>query len=691
MHGAVALTPTRALLGCLALWLVLLTAPGGWSGALGGAPFTTPARALLAASAVLVAGLVVTRPTRQVGAAVLVAMLGLIAFKLALGYLDVPSGWRAEYQMLEPSPPKTAGFAWRLRYHRYRIDPVLTGRADRLDLPFLNDLQRFNQPPFPSPRAQHLPLRITWSGWFNTTRPDALQVYAQATGPLALSLDGHALRVKGEPGLMAVPVEAGWHSLVVAYDKPAETMPAVFVKALLGDTPLELRPWPAHRIVPTVFLGRLSDGAVAVGFLVLLWQFVATGLTQRRPLAAPTAASDRTGVSTGRSGALLVIAAAAIIALRAAMLANGAAGATVEWGPGEDHLAYEGLARNILEEGLLMPEGKPLGQGTPYFFYPLYSYALAAFHLAVGDEYSSIVLMNGLAAVTLPVSFWLLGWGGMATAAQALGQALLVAFVLRHDAVYWTSPLTDNLFVPLVFISLWVAGLALTRPKPRFAWYTGMAVAVTAMTRPSFYLFLGPFALVAFYAGGRARLGVTAGRLLRIAGGYAAAFLPLVLRNWIVARQAVAMVTLSHAIPISLIPPEQPERLLALPRGAIPWTESLGLAWSIVAADPWGVAWLEARKILFTLGLTNLGPAGHPLLLEFPLLAVAAATAAMRGRVPRDVGRVIAAFLVSHFIAITIAYPWTYGYKTILPVQLAFLFCGMFIFSPARQLEGGRD
>ena len=46
-------------------------------------------------------------------------------------------------------------------------------------------------------------------------------------------------------------------------------------------------------------------------------------------------------------------------------------GVTVDLAAGEDHLAYESNARNILEEGLMMPLGKPIGQGDPYFFYPL--------------------------------------------------------------------------------------------------------------------------------------------------------------------------------------------------------------------------------------------------------------------------------------------------------------------------------
>lgn len=162
-----------------------------------------------------------------------------------------------------------------------------------------------------------------------------------------------------------------------------------------------------------------------------------------------------------------------------------------------------------------------------------------------------------------------------------------------------------------------------------------------------------------------------------MAAGYALTLAPVILRNWIMAGQAVAMVTLSHAIPISLIPPEAQGQVALPTANLFSWSSSLQLALSLIQADPWGVAWLETRKVLFTLGLTNLGPGGPRLIWEFPLLCLAGVLAVALGRVPWRTAAVLGAFVLSHLAAIVVAYPWTYGYKTILPVHLVFLFCAL--------------
>ncbi len=59
---------------------------------------------------------------------------------------------------------------------------------------------------------------------------------------------------------------------------------------------------------------------------------------------------------------------------------------------------------------------------------------------------------------------------------------------------------------------------------------------------------------------------------------------------------------------------------------------------------------------------------------ELPVLCVVGMTAFALRRVPGTTSAVLLTFTLSHLAAVTIAYPWTYGYKTILPVHLVFLF-----------------
>ena len=47
---------------------------------------------------------------------------------------------------------------------------------------------------------------------------------------------------------------------------------------------------------------------------------------------------------------------------------------------GDDTMTYEGYARDILLNGILMSGGQPLGQGEPFYYQAFYPYFLAAMH-----------------------------------------------------------------------------------------------------------------------------------------------------------------------------------------------------------------------------------------------------------------------------------------------------------------------
>jgi hypothetical protein len=62
--------------------------------------------------------------------------------------------------------------------------------------------------------------------------------------------------------------------------------------------------------------------------------------------------------------------------------------------------------------------------------------------------------------------------------------------------------------------------------------------------------------------------------------------------------------------------------------------------------------------------------------------------AAFRRRLGRHTLLVLLAFAASHLLAVVVAYPWTYGYKTILPLQLTFLFGAAFLMTRMRSSAG---
>jgi hypothetical protein len=159
--------------------------------------------------------------------------------------------------------------------------------------------------------------------------------------------------------------------------------------------------------------------------------------------------------------------------------------------------------------------------------------------------------------------------------------------------------------------------------------------------------------------------------------GCALGFAPFAIRNYLVSGHIEVLVSSWIQIPYFLSPPGQ-SHLSGRP-GLI---DSLRMAIGIVQADPIGSALLEARKIGFTLGITQIGPGGtraQPWLLVLTLLFLVAL--ALR-RLPAATALVLAIFAISHVIAMVIAAPWSYGYKSILPLHAAFLFAATYLLPP---------
>lgn len=667
-------SPAAAVLAGVAALLTLVAVPGAWHGAFSGLTYSTPAAAVAATALLLGATLLFATPQRPPAWRLVAVIAALIPLKLAMAGLDTPEGWRATYTMVTPAPPKTAGFAWRLGYHPFRLDPAIAFDQATFEWQFLNDVHRYNGRTDTPPRRVTKGLHAAWNGWLDVERDGTVRVSGTVGGAAQVWLDGRPLTTARDDGTIdaSAGLSAGTHRLDVAYDKPAGVEPAAVVTVTVDGQPAVVRPWPRNAAAWPRLARALSDGAVVVGVLLLI------ALTIRMVWGA------RLRASTSAAGALFTWLAMAWLAWHAVRLAGGFAGATYEFFPGDDHLAYEGLSRNILEQGLLMPEHRPIGAGRSFFFYPLYSYLLAGAHLVFTTSHAAVVLVNALAAASLPGLLWLLGWRRLPAWAQAVGLVALVAVIERYVARYFESPVTDNLFIPLAFTALVLATRAMRTLRAPAAFATGAVVALCAITRPSAFLFLVPMGLVLAWAADRwpRRLAV-AGAL---GAGYATALAPVVLRNWIVAGQAVAMVTLSHAIPIALLPPEVPRPDWVTSPALMQWSSSLGIAWSLVVADPAGVAWLELRKLLFAVGFTEFGPPGSVAIRVFPALVAAGLVAVLCRRVPRATVAVLGTFVATHLAAVVIAYPWTYGYKTILPVILIGLFAGLHLLARAAPL-----
>jgi hypothetical protein len=157
--------------------------------------------------------------------------------------------------------------------------------------------------------------------------------------------------------------------------------------------------------------------------------------------------------------------------------------------------------------------------------------------------------------------------------------------------------------------------------------------------------------------------------------GFAAGVFPFTLRNWLVAKKFVLLVNYV-ALPYFLYAPEE-----AKPGLAPSMTQSLLECVRIIASRPVAVVILELRKLLYTLGVMQVGPPGSSPQADFLVLTLLFGLAILFKRIPKNLRFVFLVFAASHVLASIAAVPWTYGYKTILPLHAVFLLGATFLLS----------
>jgi hypothetical protein len=664
---------TRVILSVLA-FLIFLLAPGAPDSRFSGVPLTEVGLACFVGVCIALAFVALFPPTRRVGWPWAVGLLVLAVAKAWLAAGTVPTGWHGVYELLDNPPTGPIPFMSGTSGRPFRIDRRIDFEGAYFNLPFLNDMSRYGSHYSPHRRDFEFPFRAHWTGYIVLAEQRPISFVARCTGDLSVVADGSSLfngKCPGD-GFFSVATTRtlpdGPHLIVATYTKPPFVNPRA---VLVPENASRVTPWLVNRRVEsrsalfTQFTTIVGWAACVLVGLMLLRSY------SPLPAAFGTVAID----GFPRLAVLITFAGLLLVAFR---LSLDWRGVTANILTGNDPLAYESFARDIVFNGLLMP-----GWDRPYYFYPFYPYLLAGAHVLVGEDLSSAALLNGVSVASVALLFWCLGWRRLPGWTVVIGLVLVARFCWKHYFPFIPYSFTDHLFAALVFVALVAAARAFTSWS-WLAWLlAGVSAAAGAATRPSMMTY--PAVLAAFVVLGwtekpfwlriRAALLVIAGFLIGVA--------PFTIRNWIISGRPVLLVNSWIQIPYFLYPPEAPSQ--ATPVAGL--GEALQQAASLFAANPTQVITIELRKLGFTLGWLRLGPPGEPATLEFVALSVLFVTALLLRRIPRALAFVLCAFATSHTAAMILAAPWTYGYKTILPLHLAFLLGAAFLFAwkPARK------
>ncbi|MDR7420167.1 MAG: glycosyltransferase family 39 protein [Armatimonadota bacterium] len=664
------------LVGLLLLGLLLVVAPGAMDSPLGGPPLGASGRAAIGLVCLVAVGAYVFRPRVSPGWLPVLVVAGLVGLKMIMGLLAVPHGWRAEYRFGDRTGRvHTARFFWRYASRPFRVDPLIAFKADVIDVHFFNDVPLFGYPPYSGTRREEeFPLWVSWQAFASVPAPRRVALRVEGEGEIRLRVDRQDLSWRREAGtLIEVPLEAGTHHFEVHYEKPAGLQPWVVVIPTDAETgqPFPVTPWPSP--------GR-TWGASRPTSLVVWLGVAVVAVTIGRAYVRHGAQKPVGGVAVR----LVPLAATAIILGWGVTTADALLGKTAFLHGGGDPLVYAGFARDILHHGPLMLLGKPVGQAQPFYFYPLYPYVLAAAHALIGEDWSSIVLLNGLCLAVLPVLCWELGWKHLRPRTAALAFAALVGFVLYYCAP--VAAFEEPAFPDFLFMALVVAGLlaftrAVARPRPHAFVFAGALLALGAAARPSLMTMVYLAPAVIWLSLRAHRVGRRAAWTAWLVAGVALGLAPFTLRNLVAAGQPVVLVNSWIQIPYFLVPPEVQDK----PGGQPGLGEALAMARDTFVAHPAGTLWVQIRKILFTLGVTAVGPRDMASSNGLGVLTVLFWASVWRGRICRPLLAVLATFAVSHLTAMVIAAPWTFWYKNILPLHLVFLFGAAFLLDSGRE------
>lgn len=656
----------------LGAFVVYLLLPGASRSPFSGIPFSSKAHLIVGSVLILSMLTLLFPPLQRMRWTSVWLLFAACLLKTLLFPLMIAQGWQASYWTAQVTSPPSK-ILHRVQFHLrgvrdYRIDRQIAFEGVNFGLHYVNDWPWNNAVLTKEKRDVAQPLMVRWTGFLTSgATPSSSSLLLSARGHVRVAVDGTQVFDRANPLSAVLHLSKDSEKaqrISIEYFKRAGEKPAITVTTSSVVTP---RPVPERSLVRSRWASRAVDGLGIFALALLVIMFLqAYGRPSRFFLEHIWRAPDRVAV--------IAFFAAFVLMGVARAIPNRHASLPISFG--DDPLAYEGGARLILHNGLLMTDGTVAA--GPYYFYPLYSYALAAAHALFGEDFGTIIFFNYLCLAFLGLLAWCLLRNHLLPGSIIGALVLIALFVNAHLIPYAKTAFSDNLFVPLVFLVIITCDAALRRKSTLLLFLCGVLTALGAATRPSLLFFLPFFVIGLLFFWKSVKLLPRLGAATVFSLGFAAGLAPFTIRNWIVSSRFVPLISSYIMLPIFLFLPGEnfPTDLVARAATA---GGAIQAFLEIFASAPGHYLWIEIRKILYTLGFPRVGPPGisPPIyFLIFPLLSV---TAIWARRIPRPLKQVLIVFFLSHVTAMVVAAPWIYAYKTILPFHLVSLVGAAFL------------
>jgi hypothetical protein len=596
-----------------------------------------------------------------------VALTVLIAGKIAIASLVPTPGWKGSYFAATDFSGPVRHSTDFPRLDATRIDRRIAFRDDFFPVYFLNEAD-FNRG---IRREVSEPVTVQWIGHVAPDRPTSVRLTLAARGRAWLAIDGAPTleaSTGSTPAEQTVLFPPGDRELVLRYVKTQNTDPLIELHGLddgstptsMLVTPQPVPPWRRAIYRPALVVAWTLDALAVLMFVVVM-----------APVAVGRMRATGPVLQRLRDPAPLSIVMFLLIAAQGLRASMPLVGRAVSLSGGDDWLAYEARARAVALGDLLIRYGQPFLHGDAFYYYPGYSYFLAAVHAIAGEDLAAPIFMQFLLLFLTNVIVFRMAAKLFDRQTALLGVALLLAVEEVAFMRFYTQILLgENLYVFTVAAT--VAGLVAFSVDGRrsdLIW-SGLAAGCSALIRPVFMLYLAPALAIVIIAARQRRVPwpAVATTMLLFAGCWIGVDLLATVRNLVVSGHPIfIVVSPAHTFVLYNLPSVDQDVYRRAFTGGIP--SAARVLWRISIEHPADMLRNVSTKVAFCFGLLNLmGARLHPELLLASVGYVAAVVFLPIARALRTWP--VHAFVLAHVAGLVIAIPSIYGYRLILPMYV---------------------